>query len=165
MSPLKARMVATCHLDRRQTEAPGLSLSLAHPFVCCYFKAGSIRGRGRGAAGNRTPGPRGSYLGGYSAGRGIYSRYHEGKGKQQEKGYELVPNLEISPVNPVAIKPGTGQYKPEQTHHLVLNPTHLFQVSPSLHGSWILCGFICTCVKKNPHPHHGLISLEFRGTV
>ncbi|KAJ1061240.1 hypothetical protein K5549_012263 [Capra hircus] len=72
-----------------------------------FVKAGSIRGRGRGAAGNRAPGPRGSYLGGYSAGRGIYSRYHEGKGKQQEKGYELVPNLEISAVNPVAIKPGT----------------------------------------------------------
>ncbi|XP_048220343.1 RNA-binding protein 47 isoform X3 [Perognathus longimembris pacificus] len=71
-----------------------------------YFVKGSIRGRGRGAAGNRAPGPRGSYLGGYSAGRGIYSRYHEGKGKQQEKGYELVPNLEISAVNPVAIKPG-----------------------------------------------------------
>lgn len=72
-----------------------------------FVKAGSIRGRGRGAAGNRAPGPRGSYLGGYSAGRGIYSRYHEGKGKQQEKGYELVPNLEISAVNPVAIQPGT----------------------------------------------------------
>ncbi|XP_036618287.1 RNA-binding protein 47 isoform X2 [Trichosurus vulpecula] len=72
-----------------------------------YFVKGSIRGRGRGAAGNRAPGPRGSYLGGYSAGRGIYSRYHEGKGKQQEKGYELVPNLELSAVNPVAIKPGT----------------------------------------------------------
>ncbi|XP_027999503.2 RNA-binding protein 47 [Eptesicus fuscus] len=71
-----------------------------------FVKAGSIRGRGRGAAGNRGPGPRGSYLGGYSAGRGIYSRYHEGKGKQQEKGFELVPNLEISTVNPVAIKPG-----------------------------------------------------------
>ncbi|XP_036273796.1 RNA-binding protein 47 isoform X1 [Pipistrellus kuhlii] len=71
-----------------------------------FVKAGSIRGRGRGAAGNRAPGPRGSYLGGYSAGRGIYSRYHEGKGKQQEKGFELVPNLEISTVNPVAIKPG-----------------------------------------------------------
>uniref|UniRef100_A0A2K6A3G7 RNA-binding protein 47 n=1 Tax=Mandrillus leucophaeus TaxID=9568 RepID=A0A2K6A3G7_MANLE len=73
-----------------------------------FVKAGSIRGRGRGAAGNRAPGPRGSYLGGYSAGRGIYSRYHEGKGKQQEKGYELVPNLEIPTVNPVAIKPGTA---------------------------------------------------------
>uniref|UniRef100_A0A8C8Z1C2 RNA-binding protein 47 n=1 Tax=Prolemur simus TaxID=1328070 RepID=A0A8C8Z1C2_PROSS len=72
-----------------------------------FVKAGSTRGRGRGAAGNRAPGPRGSYLGGYSAGRGIYSRYHEGKGKQQEKAYELVPNLEISTVNPVAIKPGT----------------------------------------------------------
>ncbi|XP_064424384.1 RNA-binding protein 47 [Latimeria chalumnae] len=72
-----------------------------------FVKASSIRGRGRGAAGSRTPGPRGSYLGGYSAGRGIYSRYHEGKGKQQEKGYELVPSLELATVNPVAIKPGT----------------------------------------------------------
>nr|XP_060634433.1 RNA-binding protein 47 isoform X3 [Anolis sagrei ordinatus] len=72
-----------------------------------YFVKGSVRGRGRGAAGNRTPGPRGSYFGGYSAGRGIYSRYHEGKGKQQEKGYELVPNLDLSAVSPVAIKPGT----------------------------------------------------------
>ncbi|KAG9479606.1 hypothetical protein GDO78_011563 [Eleutherodactylus coqui] len=72
-----------------------------------YFVKGSIRGRGgRGAAGNRTPGPRGTYLGGYSAGRGIYSRYHEGKGKLQEKGFELVPNLELSAVNPVALKPG-----------------------------------------------------------
>ncbi|XP_066429261.1 RNA-binding protein 47 isoform X2 [Eleutherodactylus coqui] len=83
-----------------------------------YFVKGSIRGRGgRGAAGNRTPGPRGTYLGGYSAGRGIYSRYHEGKGKLQEKGFELVPNLELSAVNPVALKPGAvaiptigGQY-------------------------------------------------------
>ncbi|NXP32308.1 RBM47 protein, partial [Leiothrix lutea] len=73
-----------------------------------FVKAGSIRGRGRGAAGNRAPGPRGSYLGGYSAGRGIYSRYHEGKGKQQEKGYELVPSLELPAVNPVAIKPGAA---------------------------------------------------------
>ncbi|XP_043918759.1 RNA-binding protein 47 isoform X2 [Protopterus annectens] len=67
----------------------------------------SVRGRGRGAAGNRAPGPRGSYLGGYSAGRGIYSRYHEGKTKQQDKTYELVPSLELTAVNPVAIKPGT----------------------------------------------------------
>ncbi|MEE6462184.1 hypothetical protein FKM82_001519 [Ascaphus truei] len=73
-----------------------------------FVKAGSIRGRGRGAAGNRAPGPRGTYLGGYSAGRGIYSRYHEGKGKLQEKGFEFLPNLELSAVNPVALKPGTG---------------------------------------------------------
>ncbi|XP_028267801.1 RNA-binding protein 47 isoform X1 [Parambassis ranga] len=70
--------------------------------------AGTVRGRGRGASGNRTPGPRGSYLGGYSAGRGIYSRYHEGKTKQPEKPYELMPSLELAAsVNPVAIKPGT----------------------------------------------------------
>lgn len=69
--------------------------------------AGTVRGRGRAAAGNRTPGPRGSYLGGYSAGRGIYSRYHEGKTKQSEKPYELMPSLELASVNPVGIKPGT----------------------------------------------------------
>ncbi|KAM6940548.1 RNA-binding protein 47 isoform 2-T4 [Xenentodon cancila] len=73
-----------------------------------FVKAGTVRGRGRAAAGNRTPGPRGSYLGGYSAGRGIYSRYHEGKTKQPEKPYELVPGLELAAsVNPVGIKPGT----------------------------------------------------------
>ncbi|MBN3310256.1 RBM47 protein, partial [Amia calva] len=82
-----------------------------------FVKAGTVRGRGRGAAGNRTPGPRGSYLGGYSAGRGIYSRYHEGKAKQQDKPYELVPSLELTAVNSMGIKPGTmglptlgGQY-------------------------------------------------------
>uniref|UniRef100_A0A3B4B0L8 RNA-binding protein 47 n=1 Tax=Periophthalmus magnuspinnatus TaxID=409849 RepID=A0A3B4B0L8_9GOBI len=83
-----------------------------------FVKAGTVRGRGRAASGNRTPGPRGSYLGGYSAGRGIYSRYHEGKAKQTEKPYELVPTLELAAsVNPVGIKPGTmalptlgGQY-------------------------------------------------------
>lgn len=69
-----------------------------------------MRGRGRAATGNRTPGPRGSYLGGYSAGRGIYSRYHEGKTKQPEKPYELMPSLELAAsVNPVGIKPGTSQ--------------------------------------------------------
>ncbi|KAM9818210.1 RNA-binding protein 47 isoform X2 [Syngnathus typhle] len=80
---------------------------------------GTVRGRGRAATGNRTPGPRGSYLGGYSAGRGIYSRYHEGKTKLPEKPYELMPSLELAAsVNPVAIKPGTmalptlaGQYQ------------------------------------------------------
>ncbi|XP_029355883.1 RNA-binding protein 47 isoform X4 [Echeneis naucrates] len=83
-----------------------------------YFVKGTVRGRGRAATGNRTPGPRGSYLGGYSAGRGIYSRYHEGKTKQPEKPYELMPSLELAAsVNPVGIKPGTmalptlgGQY-------------------------------------------------------
>ncbi|XP_047435141.1 RNA-binding protein 47 isoform X3 [Mugil cephalus] len=83
-----------------------------------FVKAGTVRGRGRAASGNRTPGPRGSYLGGYSAGRGIYSRYHEGKTKQPEKPYELMNSLELAAsVNPVGIKPGTmalptlgGQY-------------------------------------------------------
>ncbi|XP_030643887.1 RNA-binding protein 47 [Chanos chanos] len=72
-----------------------------------FVKAGSVRGRGRAGAGNRGLGPRGSYLGGYSAGRGIYSRYHEGKTKLPEKPYELMPSLELAAVNPVGIKPGT----------------------------------------------------------
>ncbi|XP_053086670.1 RNA-binding protein 47 isoform X2 [Pangasianodon hypophthalmus] len=72
-----------------------------------YFIKGTVRGRGRAGAANRGPGPRGSYLGGYSAGRGIYSRYHEGKTKVPEKPYELMPSLELAAVNPVGIKPGT----------------------------------------------------------
>ncbi|KAL7841513.1 hypothetical protein SRHO_G00252040 [Serrasalmus rhombeus] len=72
-----------------------------------FIKAGTVRGRGRAGAGNRGPGPRGSYLGGYSAGRGIYSRYHEGKTKLPDKPYELMPSLELAAVNPVGIKPGT----------------------------------------------------------
>uniref|UniRef100_A0A4W4EWN7 RNA-binding protein 47 n=1 Tax=Electrophorus electricus TaxID=8005 RepID=A0A4W4EWN7_ELEEL len=72
-----------------------------------FIKAGTVRGRGRAGAGNRGPGPRGSYLGGYSAGRGIYSRYHEGKTKQPDKPYELMPSLELAAVNPVGIKPAT----------------------------------------------------------
>ena len=79
------------------------------PPLSCVFQAGTVRGRGRATAGNRTPGPRGSYLGGYSAGRGIYSRYHEGKAKQ-DKPYELMPSLELAAsVNQVGIKPGTSQ--------------------------------------------------------
>ncbi|XP_058240475.1 RNA-binding protein 47 isoform X2 [Hemibagrus wyckioides] len=72
-----------------------------------YFIKGTVRGRGRAGAANRGPGPRGSYLGGYSAGRGIYSRYHEGKTKVPEKPYELMPSLDLAAVNPVGIKPGT----------------------------------------------------------
>ncbi|MCJ8749223.1 hypothetical protein PDJAM_G00173760 [Pangasius djambal] len=72
-----------------------------------FIKAGTVRGRGRAGAANRGPGPRGSYLGGYSAGRGIYSRYHEGKTKVPEKPYELMSSLELAAVNPVGIKPGT----------------------------------------------------------
>ncbi|KAG7274517.1 hypothetical protein CRUP_025710, partial [Coryphaenoides rupestris] len=67
----------------------------------------TVRGRGRAATGARTPGPRGSYLGGYSAGRGIYSRYHEGKAKLSDAPYELMPSLELAAsVNPIGIKPG-----------------------------------------------------------
>ncbi|XP_047671752.1 RNA-binding protein 47 isoform X2 [Tachysurus fulvidraco] len=74
-----------------------------------YFIKGTVRGRGRAGAANRGPGPRGSYLGGYSAGRGIYSRYHEGKSKVPEKPYELMPSLDLAAVNTVGIKPGTSQ--------------------------------------------------------
>ncbi|XP_041948395.1 RNA-binding protein 47 isoform X3 [Alosa alosa] len=73
-----------------------------------YFtKAGAVRGRGRAGVSSRTPGPRGSYLGGYSAGRGIYSRYHEGKGRQPDKPYELTPGLELATINTVGMKPAT----------------------------------------------------------
>lgn len=83
---------------------------LKHTPLSCVSQAGTVRGRGRAATGNRTPGPRGSYLGGYSAGRGIYSRYHEGKTKLPEKPYELMPGLELAAsVNQVGIKPGTSQ--------------------------------------------------------
>ena len=70
-----------------------------------------------------------------------------------------MPNLEISTVNPVAIKPGAGQYKPVQTHHLALNPHPLFQVSPvflalkSIYKKKVLM----SC----PRPLHP----EFRGLV
>ncbi|XP_051993531.1 RNA-binding protein 47-like isoform X2 [Xyrauchen texanus] len=92
-----------------------------------YFIKGTVRGRGRAGAGNRGPGPRGSYLGGYSAGRGIYSRYHEGKTKLTDKPYEIMTNLELASVNPVGMKPGTmvlpalgGQY-----------PTTMFSTGPA----------------------------------
>uniref|UniRef100_UPI00358F8845 RNA-binding protein 47-like n=1 Tax=Myxine glutinosa TaxID=7769 RepID=UPI00358F8845 len=51
-----------------------------------YFIKGH-RGRGRGPIGRA--GLRGTHLGGYSAGRGIYSRYHEGKGKIGERPLEI----------------------------------------------------------------------------
>lgn len=75
-----------------------------------YFNkaASTVRGRGRAGVGTRNPGPRGSYLGGYSAGRGIYSRYHEGKNRQPDKPYELTPGLELTTVNTVGMKPATA---------------------------------------------------------
>lgn len=86
--------------------------------ISLLFQAGTVRGRGRTIAGSRAPGSRGSYLGGYSAGRGIYSRYHEGKGKQQEKPYELLPSLELAAVNPVGIKPCPSQCEPSYSSSL-----------------------------------------------
>ena len=95
-----------------------------------------MRGRGRAASGNRTPGPRGSYLGGYSAGRGIYSRYHEGKAKL-DKPYELMPSLELAAsVNSIGMKPGTSQWDryihpcPSQTPLLNLPARNFLSLSP-----------------------------------
>ncbi|KAL4641771.1 RNA-binding protein 47-like [Arapaima gigas] len=93
-----------------------------------FVKAGTVRGRGRAIAGSRAPGSRGSYLGGYSAGRGIYSRYHEGKPKQQEKPYELVPSLELAAVNPVGIKPGTMALPTLGTQYPVFSTGHAAKV-------------------------------------
>ncbi|XP_064820425.1 RNA-binding protein 47-like [Oncorhynchus masou masou] len=110
--------------------------------------AGAVRGRGRATAGSRAPGPRGSYLGGYSAGRGIYSRYHEGKAKGPDnKAYELVPSMELTAsVNPLGIKPCTmglqalgGQYPmfqappPYQVHTQPRTHRLLYLLSPPLH--------------------------------
>lgn len=91
------------------------------------FQAGTVRGRGRAGAANRGPGPRGSYLGGYSAGRGIYSRYHEGKSKVPEKPYELMPSLDLATVNTVGIKPGTSQCETLKHTH---RHTHTQSVKP-----------------------------------
>lgn len=93
------------------------------------FQAGTVRGRGRAGATNRGPGPRGSYLGGYSAGRGIYSRYHEGKTKLPEKPYELMSSLELAAVNPVGIKPGTSQCDTLKHTHILSSTRSSSQLS------------------------------------
>uniref|UniRef100_A0A8C4QT90 RNA-binding protein 47 n=1 Tax=Eptatretus burgeri TaxID=7764 RepID=A0A8C4QT90_EPTBU len=95
--------------QRHQKAAKGTSSSLQPSYIYPYDTAGLTyysyglcntaggpnreyfikghRGRGRGPIGRA--GLRGSHLGGYSAGRGIYSRYHEGKGKIAERPLEL----------------------------------------------------------------------------
>ncbi|XP_048452707.1 RNA-binding protein 47 isoform X3 [Rhincodon typus] len=75
-----------------------------------YFaKAGTVRGRGRGAAGNRAAGPRGSYLGGYSAGRvaipPIGTQYQV---FQAAPGTKLMEDSKMHPMehvlNPIAVQ-------------------------------------------------------------
>ncbi|XP_062386632.1 RNA-binding protein 47 isoform X2 [Sardina pilchardus] len=83
------------------------NIQLVHSEVPHRENYSAVRGRGRAGVSSRTPGPRGSYLGGYSAGRGIYSRYHEGKGRQPDKPYELTPGLELAAINTVGMKPAT----------------------------------------------------------
>ncbi|XP_072108929.1 RNA-binding protein 47 isoform X4 [Mobula birostris] len=75
-----------------------------------YFaKAGAVRGRGRGAAGNRAAGPRGSYLGGYSAGRvAIPSIGTQYPVFQAAPGTKLMEENKMHPVehvlNPIAVQ-------------------------------------------------------------
>ncbi|XP_072352722.1 RNA-binding protein 47 isoform X7 [Scyliorhinus torazame] len=75
-----------------------------------YFaKAGAVRGRGRGAAGNRAAGPRGSYLGGYSAGRvAIPSIATQYQVFQAAPGTKLMEDSKMHPMehvlNPIAVQ-------------------------------------------------------------
>ncbi|XP_078072631.1 RNA-binding protein 47 isoform X2 [Mustelus asterias] len=75
-----------------------------------YFaKAGTVRGRGRGAAGNRAAGPRGSYLGGYSAGRvAIPSIGTQYQVFQAAPGTKLMEESKMHPMehvlNPIAVQ-------------------------------------------------------------
>ncbi|XP_032883435.1 RNA-binding protein 47 isoform X5 [Amblyraja radiata] len=75
-----------------------------------YFaKAGTVRGRGRGAAGNRAAGPRGSYLGGYSAGRvAIPSIGPQYQVFQAAPGTKLMEENKMHPMehvlNPIAVQ-------------------------------------------------------------
>ncbi|XP_038647296.1 RNA-binding protein 47 isoform X9 [Scyliorhinus canicula] len=75
-----------------------------------YFaKAGTVRGRGRGAAGNRAAGPRGSYLGGYSAGRvAIPSIGTQYQVFQAAPGTKLMEDSKMHPMehvlNPIAVQ-------------------------------------------------------------
>ncbi|XP_051899199.1 RNA-binding protein 47 isoform X7 [Pristis pectinata] len=75
-----------------------------------YFaKAGTVRGRGRGAAGNRAAGPRGSYLGGYSAGRvAIPSIGTQYQVFQAAPGTKLMEENKMHPMehvlNPIAVQ-------------------------------------------------------------
>ncbi|KAJ8299658.1 LOW QUALITY PROTEIN: hypothetical protein KUTeg_023718 [Tegillarca granosa] len=63
---------------------------------------GALRGRGRGAAGSRGAGnvTRGGYVPGFM-GRG-YRRYDT-----EDRMYDLLPGMELTPTNPVTLKPQT----------------------------------------------------------
>ncbi|XP_078402845.1 RNA-binding protein 47 isoform X8 [Cetorhinus maximus] len=74
-----------------------------------YFAKGTVRGRGRGAAGNRAAGPRGSYLGGYSAGRvAIPSIGTQYQVFQAAPGTKLMEDSKMHPMehvlNPIAVQ-------------------------------------------------------------
>ncbi|XP_055493283.1 RNA-binding protein 47 isoform X5 [Leucoraja erinacea] len=74
-----------------------------------YFAKGTVRGRGRGAAGNRAAGPRGSYLGGYSAGRvAIPSIGPQYQVFQAAPGTKLMEENKMHPMehvlNPIAVQ-------------------------------------------------------------
>ncbi|XP_041045222.1 RNA-binding protein 47 isoform X8 [Carcharodon carcharias] len=74
-----------------------------------YFAKGTVRGRGRGAAGNRAAGPRGSYLGGYSAGRvAIPSIGTQYQVFQAAPGAKLMEDSKMHPMehvlNPIAVQ-------------------------------------------------------------
>ncbi|XP_078402827.1 RNA-binding protein 47 isoform X6 [Cetorhinus maximus] len=74
-----------------------------------YNTAGTVRGRGRGAAGNRAAGPRGSYLGGYSAGRvAIPSIGTQYQVFQAAPGTKLMEDSKMHPMehvlNPIAVQ-------------------------------------------------------------
>ncbi|XP_062899338.1 RNA-binding protein 47 isoform X6 [Mobula hypostoma] len=74
-----------------------------------YFAKGAVRGRGRGAAGNRAAGPRGSYLGGYSAGRvAIPSIGTQYPVFQAAPGTKLMEENKMHPMehvlNPIAVQ-------------------------------------------------------------
>ncbi|XP_072352723.1 RNA-binding protein 47 isoform X8 [Scyliorhinus torazame] len=74
-----------------------------------YFAKGAVRGRGRGAAGNRAAGPRGSYLGGYSAGRvAIPSIATQYQVFQAAPGTKLMEDSKMHPMehvlNPIAVQ-------------------------------------------------------------
>ncbi|XP_051899192.1 RNA-binding protein 47 isoform X6 [Pristis pectinata] len=74
-----------------------------------YFAKGTVRGRGRGAAGNRAAGPRGSYLGGYSAGRvAIPSIGTQYQVFQAAPGTKLMEENKMHPMehvlNPIAVQ-------------------------------------------------------------
>ncbi|XP_022094152.1 APOBEC1 complementation factor-like isoform X3 [Acanthaster planci] len=65
----------------------------------------SPRGRGRGAAGMRGAGGMRSYGGLQAGGRGGYARYLDGRKPAESRLYDIIPGMELTPTNPVTLKP------------------------------------------------------------